>query len=127
MVIIEINRNNILVKPLSSQKDAEKQKAYLKLIGYNNLQATYYFQLFFNAFVGEIISSAEFMINLLQQPNFMPYVSAHAHHLDSFVYNHIPLAPLWCDIQIHERASKWGAWAPHSKKAGILAPQSSLP
>ncbi len=44
----------------------------------------------------------------------MPTVSAYAHLSGLFDYNKMPLAPMGCKAQIHEKTDKQGTWAYHS-------------
>jgi hypothetical protein len=44
----------------------------------------------------------------------MPKVSAYAHRSGPFDYNKMPLAPMGCEAQIHEKTNKQGTWAYHS-------------
>ncbi len=44
----------------------------------------------------------------------MPTVSAYAHLSRPFDCNKMPLAPMGCEAQIHEKTNKHGTWAYHS-------------
>ena len=44
----------------------------------------------------------------------MPTVSAYAHLSGPFDYNKMPLAPMGCEVQIHEKTDSRGTWAYHS-------------
>jgi hypothetical protein len=50
---------------------------------------------------------------LLRQSNATPTVSAYAHLSGPFDYNKMPLAPMGCEVQIHEKTDKRGTWAYH--------------
>jgi hypothetical protein len=52
-------------------------------------------------------------INLIQQSNATPNVSACAHLSGPFDYNKMPLAPMGCNAQVHEKTNKHGTWAFH--------------
>ena len=56
----------------------------------------------------------EVTLNLLRQSNATPTVSAYAHLSGPFDYNKMPLAPMGCEAQIHEKTDKRGTWAFHS-------------
>jgi len=53
-------------------------------------------------------------ISLIQQSNATPNVSAYAHLSGPFNYNKMPLAPMGCEAQVHEKTNKRGTWAYHS-------------
>ena len=53
-------------------------------------------------------------LNLLQQSNVAPIVSAYQHVNGSFDYNKMPLAPLGCAVQLFESPDRRGTWAEHS-------------
>ena len=48
-------------------------------------------------------------------------MSAYAHLSGPFDYNKIPLAPMGCAVQVHEKKNKWGTWAYHSAGGCYLA------
>jgi hypothetical protein len=50
-----------------------------------------------------LLPQTEIMINLIQQPNATPNVLAYAHLSGPFNYNKIPLAPMGCEAQVHEK------------------------
>ena len=54
----------------------------------------------------KLLPQAEVTINLLQQSNATPNVSAYAHLSGPFDYNKMPLAPMGCAAQIHEKTDK---------------------
>lgn len=43
-------------------------------------------------------------LNLLQQSNVSPNVSAYAHHHGQYKYHRMPLAPMGCTVQFRESA-----------------------
>jgi hypothetical protein len=61
-----------------------------------------------------LLSQTEITLNLIQQSNAMPTVSAYAHLSGPFDYNKMPLAPMGCKAQIHKKTNKQGTWAYHS-------------
>lgn len=61
-----------------------------------------------------LLPQAEITINLLRQSNAAPKVSAYAHLSGAFDYNKMPLAPMGCNVQVHEKADQRGTWAFHS-------------
>ena len=61
-----------------------------------------------------LLPQADVTVNLLRQSNATPTVSAYAHLSGPFDYNRMPLAPMGCDAQIHEKTDKRGTWAYHS-------------
>ncbi len=56
----------------------------------------------------------EITLNLIWQLNATPTVLAYAHLSGPFDYNNMPLAPMGCEAQIHEKTDKRGTWAYHS-------------
>ena len=61
-----------------------------------------------------LLPQAEITVNLIRQSNATPKVSAYAHLSGPFDYNKMPLAPMGCDAQIHEKKDKRGTWSYHS-------------
>jgi hypothetical protein len=61
-----------------------------------------------------LLPQTEITINLIQQSNTTPNVSAYAHLSGPFNYNKIPLAPMGCEAQVHEKTNKRSTWAYHS-------------
>ncbi len=61
-----------------------------------------------------LLSQTEITLNLIRQWNVTPTVSAYAHLSGPFDYNKMPLAPMGCEAQIHEKTDKRGTWAYHS-------------
>eukprot|EP00804_Cyclotella_cryptica_P002334 CCRYP_004053-RC/>CCRYP_004053-RC protein AED:0.43 eAED:0.24 QI:0/-1/0/1/-1/0/1/0/513 len=62
----------------------------------------------------KLLPQAEITINLLRQSNSTPTVSAYAHLNGPFDYNKMPLAPMGCNVQVHEKSDARGTWAFHS-------------
>ena len=62
----------------------------------------------------KLLPQAEITVNLLRQSNATPNISAYAHMNGPFDYNKMPLAPLECNVQVHEKADRRGTWAFHS-------------
>ena len=52
----------------------------------------------------KLLPQAEITINLLRQYNATPTVSAYAHLNGPFDYNKMPLAPMGCNVQVHEKS-----------------------
>jgi hypothetical protein len=61
-----------------------------------------------------LLLQMEITLNLLRQSNATPNVSAYAHLSRPFDYNKMPLAPMGCAAQIHEKSDKRGTWQYHS-------------
>ncbi len=61
-----------------------------------------------------LLPQTEITLNLLRQSNATPNVSAYAHLSGPFDYNKMPLAPMGCAAQIHEKSDKRGTWQYHS-------------
>ena len=61
-----------------------------------------------------LLPQTEITLNLLRQSNATPTVSAYAHLSGPFDYNKMPLAPMGCATQVHEKADKRGTWQYHS-------------
>ena len=53
-----------------------------------------------------LLPQTEITLNLIWQSNAMPTVSAYAHLSGPFDYNKMPLAPMGCEAQIHEKTNK---------------------
>jgi hypothetical protein len=51
-----------------------------------------------------LLPQTEITLNLLRQSNATPNVSAYAHLSGPFDYNRMPLAPMGCAAQIHEKS-----------------------
>ena len=67
------------------------------------------------------LPQAEITVDLLQQSNATPNVSAYAHLSGPFDYNKIPLAPMGCAVQVHKKTDKRGPWTYHSVDGWYLA------
>ncbi len=61
-----------------------------------------------------LLPQTKITINLIGQFNATPTVSAYAHLSGPFDYNKMPLAPMGCEVQVHEKTGKRGTWAYHS-------------
>ena len=61
-----------------------------------------------------LLPQKEITLNLLRQSNTAPTVSAYAHLSEPFDYNKMPLAPMGCGAQVHEKTDKRGTWSYHS-------------
>jgi hypothetical protein len=67
-----------------------------------------------------LLPQTEITINLIQQSNATPNVSAYVHLSGPFDYNEMPLAPMGCEAQVHEKTDKHGTWAYHSVNGWYL-------
>jgi hypothetical protein len=61
-----------------------------------------------------LLPQTEITLNLIRQSNATPTVSAYAHLSGPFDYNKMPLAPMGCNVQVHEKADSRGTWAYHT-------------
>ena len=61
-----------------------------------------------------LLPQTEITLNLLRQSTATPTVSAYAHFSGLFNYNKMPLVPMGCAAQVHEKTDKRGTWAYHS-------------
>jgi hypothetical protein len=55
-----------------------------------------------------LLPQTKITINLIRQSNATPNVSAYAHLSRPFGYNKMPLAPMGCEAQVHEKTDKRG-------------------
>jgi hypothetical protein len=62
----------------------------------------------------------EITLNLIRQSNATPTVSAYAHLCGPFDYNKMPLAPMGCNVQVHEKSDSRGTWAYHTVKGWYI-------
>jgi hypothetical protein len=60
------------------------------------------------------------MINLIWLSYATPNVLAYVHLSGPFDYNKMPLAPMGCEAQVHEKTDKHGTWAYHSASGWYL-------
>ena len=67
-----------------------------------------------------LLSQTKITINLIQQSDATPNVSAFVHLIGPFDYNKMPLAPMGCNAQVHEKTNKQGTWAFHSVEGWYL-------
>ncbi len=58
-----------------------------------------------------LLPQTEITINLIQQSNATPNILAYAHLSGPFDYNKMPLTPMGCEAQVHEKTNKRGTWA----------------
>jgi len=68
-----------------------------------------------------LLPQTEITLNIMQQLNATPTVSAYAHLSGPFDYNKMPLAPMGCKVQIHKKTDKRGTWSYHSVDGWYLA------
>jgi hypothetical protein len=62
----------------------------------------------------KLLPQTEITLNLLRQSNATPTISAYAHLNGPFDYNKMPLAPMGCNVQVHEKTDSRGTWSFHS-------------
>eukprot|EP00804_Cyclotella_cryptica_P009107 CCRYP_003191-RB/>CCRYP_003191-RB protein AED:0.38 eAED:0.33 QI:0/-1/0/1/-1/1/1/0/471 len=62
----------------------------------------------------KLLPQAKITLKFLRQSNAIPTISAYAHLCGPFDYNKMPLAPLGCNVQIHEKTDQRGTWTFHS-------------
>ncbi len=55
-----------------------------------------------------LLPQTKITINLIQQPNATTNVLAYSHLSGPFDYNKMPLAPMGCEAQVHEKTNKSG-------------------
>jgi hypothetical protein len=60
-----------------------------------------------------LLPQTEITFNVLWQSNATLTVSAYTHLSGRFDYNKIPLAPMGCEVLMHEKTDKCGTWAYH--------------
>ena len=70
-----------------------------------------------------LLPQTEKTLNLLRQSNVTPTVSAYAHLCGPFDYNKnkMPLTPIGCAAQVHEKTDKRGTWVYHSVNGWYLS------
>ena len=56
----------------------------------------------------QLLAQTEITLNLLQQSNATPTVSAYTHFSRPFDYNKMPLAPMGYGDQVHKKTDKRG-------------------
>jgi hypothetical protein len=61
----------------------------------------------------QLLPQTKIAINLIQQSNATPNVLAYAHLSGPFDYNKMPLTPMGCEVQVHEKTHTRGTWAYH--------------
>ncbi len=61
-----------------------------------------------------LLPQTKITINLIRQSNATPNVLAYAHLSRPLDYNKMPLAPMGCEAQVHEKTNKRSTWAYHS-------------
>ena len=64
----------------------------------------------------KLLPQAELTLNLLQQSNANPAVSAHAYLFGPFNFNKFPLAPLGCAVQVHVPSNRRILWGLPARK-----------
>jgi len=81
--------------------------------GYRQLQSPLSHKDFPPSLWDRLLPQTEISINLIRQSNATPNVLAYAHLSGPFDYNKMPLAPMGCEAQVHEKTNKRGTWAYH--------------
>ena len=61
-------------------------------------------------FWDRLLQQIEITLNILRQSNATPTVSAYAHISRPFNYHKMPLAPMGCAAQIHNKTDNRGTW-----------------
>ncbi len=61
-----------------------------------------------------LLPQSKITINLIRQTNATPNVFAYVHLSRPFDDNKMPLAPMGCEAQVHEKTNKCATWAYHS-------------
>ena len=64
---------------------------------------------------------AELMLNILRPSHARPNISAHAYLFGPYDFNRMPLAPIGCEMQCHEKPGDRGTWTEHSADGWFLA------
>ena len=72
-----------------------------------------------------LLSQIEITINLIRQSNATPKVSAYAHLIGPFDYKNMPLDPMGCDSQVHEKKDKRCTWHTTQLMGGTFTPHLS--
>ena len=67
-----------------------------------------------------LLPQTELTLNLLRQSNAYPTVSAHQALFGAFDYNRQPLAPLGCEVLVHEAPATRSSWGQHAKRGWSL-------
>ena len=68
-----------------------------------------------------LLPQTEITLNLLHQSNATPNVLAYTHLSGPFDYNKMPLAPMGCEVQVHEKTDTRGTWSYHSLDGWYLS------
>mmetsp|Transcript_9103 Transcript_9103/g.13091 ORF Transcript_9103/g.13091 Transcript_9103/m.13091 type:complete len:104 (+) Transcript_9103:736-1047(+) len=68
----------------------------------------------------KLLPQTELTLNLLRQTNVYPTVSAHQALFGAFDYNRQPLAPLGCEVLVHEATARRSSWRQHAKRGWSL-------
>jgi len=68
----------------------------------------------------ELLPQTILTLNLLQQSNVAPNISAWAYHHGSFDYNCMPLAPMGCAVQFHIKPGRQKTFGEHSEDGFYL-------
>ena len=60
-----------------------------------------------------LLPQTKMTLHLLRQSNATPTVLVYAHLSSPFDYNKVPLAPMGCEVRLHEKTDKHSTWAFH--------------
>eukprot|EP00804_Cyclotella_cryptica_P027932 CCRYP_003821-RA/>CCRYP_003821-RA protein AED:0.34 eAED:0.63 QI:0/0/0/1/0/0/4/0/365 len=143
MVMVEVDSNAILLKPMKSHKDGKMVCAFDTLVTHlmwcgvqpkkhvldneisENMKPLLNFKAHFLSVLTStaasfppslldcLLSQPKITINLFYQSNATPTVLVYAHLCGPFNCNKMPLAPMGCKVQIHEKTDQCGTWAYH--------------
>ena len=67
-----------------------------------------------------LLPQAEMTLNILRQSNVAPKVSAYAYMNGPYDFNKMPLAPMGCSVQVHDKPNKRKMWDAHSSDGWYL-------
>ena len=73
----------------------------------------------------QLLPQSEVTVNLLRQSNTVPHVSAYVYLSGPLYYNKMTLAPIGCEVQVHENTGKRSTWAYNSVDGWYLAHRQS--
>ncbi|KAL7523343.1 hypothetical protein ACHAWF_000483, partial [Thalassiosira exigua] len=62
----------------------------------------------------ELLPQAELTLNLLRPSHARPNISALAYFQAPFDFNRTPLAPIGCEVRVHQKPGQRGSWEEHA-------------
>ncbi|KAL7477511.1 hypothetical protein ACHAW6_003318, partial [Cyclotella cf. meneghiniana] len=68
----------------------------------------------------ELLPQTIHELNLMQQSNVAPNISAYAYYHGSFDHTQLPLAPMGCAVQFHIKPNRHRTWGKHSMDGWYL-------